>query len=428
MNKEIKEQLEGKRLLLLGGSLWKDAIKKIADEYGITLIATGNSQKAGIFEIASEKYAVNSTNAEEMKKLIVEKNIDGVYMGGNETVIGSACTYLDELGMPCYCKKYQWEALQDKRKFKKLCMAHNLPVAPKLDIEKIYDEHIEFPVITKPADGCGSSGFTVCHNMKELEYGIEKAKENSPTQQIILEKFVKNDGVVVFYTVSNGQLYFSGLEDKYPVRYEKQGSYVGGLFVFESKLKKEFRERFEESISELVQDLEIKEGSFWIEVFYDGNNFNFNEAGYRYGGSASIYPIDYVYGINQVAADIFYALTGKSQIHGFIPIISEGVSHKRYYAVYPLYSKSGQIRQIEGYENMKKWPEIVTVISKSDIGDRIEDSGTFSQAVALIHFVFDDENELRNIINRIHETYQLVDQDGKNMIEQMLNVTNLEIK
>ena len=133
MNKEIKEQLEGKRLLLLGGSLWKDAIKKIADEYGITLIATGNSQKAGIFEIASEKYAVNSTNAEEMKKLIVEKNIDGVYMGGNETVIGSACTYLDELGMPCYCKKYQWEALQDKRKFKKLCMAHNLPVAPKLD-------------------------------------------------------------------------------------------------------------------------------------------------------------------------------------------------------------------------------------------------------------------------------------------------------
>ena len=71
MNKEIKEQLEGKRLLLLGGSLWKDVIKKIADEYGITLIATGNSQKAGIFEIASEKYAVNSTNAEEMKKLIV---------------------------------------------------------------------------------------------------------------------------------------------------------------------------------------------------------------------------------------------------------------------------------------------------------------------------------------------------------------------
>src|SRR5699024_5017605 len=99
-----------------------------------------------------------------------------------------------------------------------------------------------------------------------------------------------------------------------------------------------FRERFEESISELVQDLEIKEGSFWIEVFYDGNNFYFNEAGYRYGGSASIYPIDYVYGINHVAADICYAMTVTIQLHGFIQMISEGVSHKRYYAVYPLYS------------------------------------------------------------------------------------------
>ena len=49
---EIKKQIAGKRLLLLGGSLWKEAIKKIASEYEITLVATGNSNKAVIFEIA----------------------------------------------------------------------------------------------------------------------------------------------------------------------------------------------------------------------------------------------------------------------------------------------------------------------------------------------------------------------------------------
>lgn len=428
MDKHIKDQLKGKRLLLLGGSLWKDAIKKIADEYEIVLVATGNSQNAGIFEIASEQYQVNSTDAEEMKKLIIEKKIDGVYMGGNEAVISAACVYLNELELPCYCKKNQWDSLQDKRIFKELCIRHNLPCVPEVKLEQVCEENVEFPVITKPADGCGSSGFTVCHNAKELKEGITKARTNSPTKQVIVEKFVKNDGVVVFYTVSNGKLYFSGLEDKYPVRYKEHGSYVGGLFVFESSLKEIFREKFEDNISDLVADLGIKEGSFWIEVFYDGSDFYFNEAGYRYGGSASIYPINYMYGINQVAADIFYALTGKSEINNFVSIIPEKVMKKKYYAVYPLYSRAGKVSEIRGYLTLQKSPEIVTVISKISLQDEIKESGTFSQAVTLIHFVFDDINELQRTIEKIHNVYKVLDQDGNNMIERMLNIKNVSLK
>ena len=90
-------ELKGKRLLILGGNLWKESIKQVADTYGITLIATGNDTSAGIFEIADECYNIDSTNSEAMKKLILEKNIDGVYMGGSETVISAACEYLAEL-------------------------------------------------------------------------------------------------------------------------------------------------------------------------------------------------------------------------------------------------------------------------------------------------------------------------------------------
>ncbi len=50
------DKLRGKRLLLLGGGTWKEAIKRIADEHGITLIATGNDKSGGIFSIADEGY------------------------------------------------------------------------------------------------------------------------------------------------------------------------------------------------------------------------------------------------------------------------------------------------------------------------------------------------------------------------------------
>ena len=425
---EIKKKIAGKRLLLLGGSLWKEAIKKIASEYEITLVATGNSKKAGIFEIADEGYEVNSTDASAMKRLIIDKKLDGVYMGGNENVIKSACAYLEELNMPCYCKKEQWEVLQDKRKFKALCMKHHLPVALQYGIQEIKNRGIDYPVITKPADGCGSSGFTVCQNDYELEIGIEKAKENSPTNNIIIEKYVKNDGVVVFYTVSGGKLYFCGLEDKYPVRYEKQGSYVGGLFVFESDLVQEFRQKFENNLADLVKDIGIREGSFWIEVFHDGEKYYFNEAGYRYGGSASIYPIDYMYGINQVAADIYYALTGESLIYGFVSIVPENVIRKKYYAVYPIYAKKGEIVQVRGVSEVEQCPECITFITKMDKGDIIMDSGTFSQVAALAHFVFDNEYELKSFIEKVHDVYQLLDSNDQNLVCNMLDIKNLSLK
>ena len=314
----MKKNLANKRLLLLGGSLWKKAIQDFAQEQGIILIATGNNHNAGIFEIADECYDVDSTNTEAMKQLIREKRIDGVYMGGSESVISTACGYLQELGLPCYCTREQWEYLQNKEHFKRLCIEYGLPVVPKYDYElenpKRNIPDSAFPVITKPTDGCGSSGFSVCRNSEELRKGYAIARQASPTGSVIVEKFVKNDGVVVFYTFSNGKMYFSGLEDKYPVKYQKQGSYVGGLFVFESKLTQEFRLHFDEKIAEMFQSIGIREGSVWIEVFHDGENYYFNEVGFRYGGSVSIYPVDYFYQINQVAADIHYALTGESLI------------------------------------------------------------------------------------------------------------------
>lgn len=424
-------ELSGKRLLILGGSLWKEAIKAFADENNITLVATGNDQSAGIFEIADEAYNINSTDSEAMKKLIVDAKIDGVYMGGSETVISSACQYINELGMPCYCTHAQWEYLQNKANFKELCVKFDLPVVPRYYTNHGIDYAVpdrDYPVITKPTDGCGSSGFSVCHNYDELKKGYETAAKQSPTGNVIIEKFVPNDGVVVFYTVSNGHLIFSGLEDKYPVRYEKQGSYVGGLFVCESGLASSFRNKFEAKIQTMIRSIGIVEGSFWIEVFYNGKDFYFNEVGFRYGGSASIYFVDYMHGINQVAADIYYALTGKSKTEGFSSLIPNKVPRKKYYAVYPIYCGAGTINNVVGTEKIKFLPVMVSFPVIHGIGSIIEDTGSFSQVVALAHFVFDSEDELKEIIESIHETVHFNGQNGTDLIVRMLKLDELKLK
>ena len=279
-----------------------------------------------------------------------------------------------------------------------------------------------FPVITKPTDGCGSSGFSVCRNSEELRKGYAIARQASPTGSVIVEKFVKNDGVVVFYTFSNGKMYFSGLEDKYPVKYQKQGSYVGGLFVFESKLTQEFRLHFDEKIAEMFQSIGIREGSVWIEVFHDGENYYFNEVGFRYGGSVSIYPVDYFYQINQVAADIHYALTGESCISEHTSLIRSTLPRKKYYCIYPVHINAGTISSISGLDKIAQLENIVYLATTKYLHDRIESSGSFSQVFALVHFVCNTTEECIQTIDRIHQMLVVFDEHENNMVNRMLDV------
>lgn len=425
------ENLKGKRLLLLGGSLWKDVIKKCAQKHEITLIATGNNPNAGIFEIADECYDVDSTDGYLMKELIKNKNIDGVYIGGSEQVISSACVYLNELNMPCYCTKNQWEQLQNKVRFKNLCIEHGLPVAKQYNIslDDILSEsvNIDFPVITKPSDGSGSNGFSVCNDFKQLRVGFDRAKNKSPSSTVIIEKFENNDGIVIFYTFSNGEMYFSGIEDKYPIKYKEQGSYVAGLFIFESNRKDDFRRRFESKICSMFKSLNIKEGTIWIEVFYNSDYYYFNEVGYRYGGSVSIYPVNYFYQINQVEADIYYALTGKSCIKNLGSIIDDSFIRKKYYGIYAVHVTPGLIKEIKGVEKIIELGNVIAVPERMNINDVIVSTGSVSQVFSFVHFVFDSLDECKDTIEKIHENITILDGNGQDMVARLLETSSIKI-
>ncbi|MCR4715707.1 MAG: ATP-grasp domain-containing protein, partial [Lachnospiraceae bacterium] len=337
-----------------------------------------------------------------------------------------ACQYIKEMGLPCYCTREQWNALQDKRLFKQLCIRFGLPVVKRFDIESVTAS--DYPVITKPADGFGSRGFSVCRERSELEKGYANAADSSPTGSVIIEQFVQNDGIVVFYTVSEGRIVFSTIEDKYPAFFTKYGTYVGGLFDFESTLADEFRLLFEDKLQALISYLKIKEGNFWIEVFHDNGKYYFNEVGFRYGGSGSLYPIDYFKSINQVAADIYYSLTGKSRINGFSNLYSDSVVKKKKYAIYPVFLKSGQIGKISGCESLLDRLNILNILPMKKEGNSIPDNGSFGQVAMLIHFVYDNLQELKDTLTYIHETLSVEDYNGNNMIIQLVDIGNFELR
>ena len=413
------QNLKGKRLLLLGSSVWKDIILKFAKEFEVKLIFAG-LYPAPLDEIVDETYRIDTTDASVMIPFIKEHNIDGIYMGGSEFIISSTCQYINQLGYPCYCNKEQWNLLQDKAKFKDLCIQHDLPVVPRyvINSDNLEDSlpNEAYPVITKPTDGSGSNGFSVCHNVKEFIEGYKKAEADSPTQSVICEKFVNNQGIVVFYSFTNGKMVYTLTEDKYPVKYEKQGSYVGGLFLCESVFASDFRNRYEEKIRKMFNSIGIKEGTIWIEIFKDNDNYYFNEVGYRHGGSYSFYTVDYMSGINQMYADLYYALTGESKLYGFTSLIPSKIDKNKKYCIYPIHMNPGTIASFEGIDEVVSWSNCVFFPISKNIGDSIIETGSWGQCVALLHFTYETMDECKATINNIHKTFKVLDNNGTNLV------------
>lgn len=409
-------ELNGKRLLVLGGSAWINIIKAFADENGIALVTVGNNPDSPLSRLG-EYHNIDSTDHEAMKAFIRENHIDGVYIGSNETVIRHAIQYLDELGMPCYCNLKQWDSLMNKRSFKNLCQKFDIPVVPmyQYTVDKLCN--IDYPVITKPADGCASVGITICNNEKELKKGYEFAYMNSPSHEVLVEKVVNNSGMDVFFQITNGLAEWCALGDKYPVQLEKGFGSVAGARVLPSLHTNEFRDRFEKKLKRLFSELGLYQGLIWIEVFHDGDDYYFNEVGYRPNGSLSIVGIDYLCNLNTVAIDMYYALTGKGISHGFSSLILKNVPRdKKKVCEYWVASKPGVIGKISGIEELYDHPRILALFPKYDVGSIVPHTNGFAQNFCVIHFVYDNAKEMREVVEFIRKTIQLYDKDGKDMI------------
>ena len=408
------KDLEGKRLLVLGGSAWLSMIRAFAEEHHICLIGAGNDPSSPLASL-DEYYEINSTDNEAMKRLILEKHIDGVYLGSHETVIRHATQYVNELGLPCYCTADQWDILTNKRKLKELWQKFDIPVAKAYSYSKGKPCDIPFPVIVKPEDGCGSVGITICHEEEELDDAIDFARKNSPSGQALIEQLVNPSGVEAFLYLDDGDMKWCALSDKYPVRLQEGAGAICGARTFPGKYTDEFRALFEEKIKRAFRSIGLHQGLIWMEVFHDAGKYYFNEVGYRPNGSLSIVGIDYLCHINTVAADINYALAGGANEFSSL-VLKDVPREKKKVCEYWVASKPGEIGYIGGVEKLMDHPNVLAVFPKYSVGDIVPHTNGFAQNFCVVHFAYDTAEEMREGLAYIRQVIQLKDPSGADMI------------
>src|SRR5699024_8764544 len=104
------QKINGKRLLILGGSRISCEIVKKAKELGIYTIVTDwyPVEKSPAKQIADEYSMTSTTDIEAMERLVREKRIDGITTGFTDSVLPYYAQICERVNLPCYGTEKQF--------------------------------------------------------------------------------------------------------------------------------------------------------------------------------------------------------------------------------------------------------------------------------------------------------------------------------
>lgn len=413
----MSKKFEGKRLLLLGSSIWKDIIKQWAESNGVYLIFAG-LYAAPLDDIADEHYRIDTTNADEMEPFIKEHQIDGIFMGGSEFIISNTCDYINKFNYPCYCTKNQWDKCQNKLGFKEMCREYGVPCVQEFSVDEDPNTY-DYPIIVKPTDSCAAKGISVCQTPAEYKIAIEHALEYSSEKKIIIEKFIENNGttMAVKYIAVDGELYLEAVGDRYVLDHERGRALITAGAFYPSKYVDMYIRDVDEKVKAMFKGIGIKNGSLFLEAIANDQGIWFYEMGLRISGGMTWKITEKTCGVNELKMLLNHAVSGKmcsaddiSKINPYLNgYFSASIS-------VPL--KVGTIGKVLGMEYVSKIEEVGEIIQYWKEGESIlpKHQATLEQLFARIPIIVKGKDRLIEIMHQIREYISVKDINGDEMV------------
>ncbi len=391
-------------------------VVKAAKEMGIYTIVADYTPNAPAKIIADESYDISTLDIEALTDLARELKVDGVMTGYVDINLKPCCQICEHLGFPFYATIEQIEQTFNKRKYKDLCKIHGIRVTDSIEEKTCisHPEQVKFPIIIKPADSYSSKGISVCSTKEQLPKAIEKAYSFSSCKEIVIEPFIDAPDIYLYLTVQNGILSLSAMADRL-LNNEQQGfapQPVG--YFFPSKYIDAYYEQVHDKLQNMVTDIGLKNGTFFMQGFAIDNKLLFFEMGLRLSGGAGYLQIRHQNKIDQVTMHIRYALTGK--FDGWDIREYDNPRFKKPACVLVILLKNGTIANIEGVDRMMQHPHIFDMFSFRNVNDTIKDAGTLNQVYARIYLCADTTEQLKDDIVFVKNTLRITDTDGNNMI------------
>ena len=409
------KQLNGKKLLIIS-----------SDGNDLPLVEAGRSLGAYIIccdrysdysvspakAIADEAWDIDYSETETVAQKCRERGVDGLIAGYGEDRVLAASRISQTIGRPFYATPEQIELTRNKVLFKRICREHGIPTPNDYQIAfPITDDQLEsirFPVIVKPSDNGGRKGISICHTKEELRAAADLALENAKYKAIVVEDFLSGVELSAVYTISDGIISLSCLNDKYPSEDSECDGILCAFVCAPSRFLDQYVDSIDGKIKTLLKDIGVSNGVATFQMIVSGGTIFVFEMGLRINGNNDFTIIEREHGLNYCKMLINYSLTGS---------MGQSLEHDDPYftkkhGTFVVLLRAGRIARIDVF--LKTEGDLVL-----NVASNVHKSG-------LIKFSVDTMEEVKEMIHFIQTHLHIEDEKGNDMLFSEFDSSRLD--
>lgn len=359
-----RPSLVGKKLLLLDGSQKAVEIIEEAHKLGLNVVVTdyNSTDESPAKLVADEYFQISTSDVSAVVELIRREGISGVLPGFSDRWLPVYAEICEASGLPTYADSNQLKLFTDKRRYKALLQAFDIPVIEGFSVEEALDGLIpeeRFPILVKPADGSGSRGITVCRSQADVCDAVSVAREYSWTDEVIVERYLPGQEATVHWVFQDGQYHVSLLWNRHMMTFGEGRFRLPVAYSSPSSLIPSYMKTTAPRVREMLASVGIQNGMMFMQCIVRGGVLYTYDIGYRVTPTQEYRIIEDRCGYNPLSMLINFAVTGamgepelKSKVNPDHPGYGFNVSS----LITP-----GTVRSFSGLDDVRSWPGVLSV-------------------------------------------------------------------
>lgn len=419
-------KFDGKKLLILGTNVGAVEAVRYAQQNGAYVYATDYYpiEKSPVKRVADCALDISTGDLNKLGNLVKSEHIDGVFAGIHEFNILNAMRLSTLHGLPFYFNEDQWNLIEKKDNFRKLCIEFGVPCPETYysgnDVANIPWDSIKYPAIIKPVDCGASEGVYICASEEELRPHVDEDAALSDTHRIIIEQICEGSEFTAHFTIVNGRAALACVDNRYPVAvHEGAVTTIPAARLYPSLFTSEFANQVEPPMIRLCESLGLDNAVIFIQGIYnsDTRSFSVFEAGLRSAAETPARFIECVNGLNYMNMLVDQCLIGSSD---YDQSKEDPTLKGRCCGIVSFVARSGIVGAIQGLEEaVAATPSVIDYESRYPVGRQTPDTDTLRQLMIRFVMVTNSREEMARDIKYLNDSITVYDTGGNNMIIHM---------
>lgn len=418
-----KKNLEGKKLLILGGGSDMIGVTKLAQSMGcIVHVLDYYDTLRSPAKLAADAFSdLSIFDTDLVVAYIREHHIDGVLTGYTDSYLMQYLRICEAAGLPHFGSEQAFLIATDKMYFKKACIEYGVGVIPgtnayNFETVQSFAEKNGYPLMLKPTDNSGSRGVVKCEEADSLQSCYDYAMSFSKSQNIIVEKYMDCDSVGIVYQLSRENIYLAALCDRDIYQAKADGSSIVSCTRYPSKYLKRYIEEADEAVRRMLAHSGFRDGMISPMAFVDDKGFYMCEMCYRPSGGHHFTLISDQNGIDGMKLLIEHAVTGETK--SYDPQQENPFFHDYCGMIHIIGVPEKTVAVFRGVEEIRRYPGVLDVCQELSVGQKTGKDGTTAQTLLSVWLKAADREAFDQKAREIKALLQVFDSEGNSLVQR----------